>query len=418
MQIAVLGAGISGVSAAHALLKSPQVKRVVLFEARKRIGGRIHSLGSEGSQRPCIELGAEFVHGRHEDIFALARKAGSSPLKLSNAAAQHFTCTPSGLEKIPLVYPDIDAVLQSLDPSNTVESFGDVLAACSRLGPEAQERVGIYMRCYHGAPLEKLSQRFCLEEDSDNFNLAGPYGAIVAMLFAECQADPRFEYFASTLIRELRWSPRAVHLLAQDGKSWEASAAVLTVPLAKLRDANFLRFDPSLCELFSATRKIGWGYLEKLVISVKECFWPPEMTSLFTPASPFKLWNFNSSSGIIIAWCGGEDTAWTRGLSEDSIVDRGLSVLAACLQISRSQLAHYLAGVHFHSWINDQLACGSYTFLLPGGEDAAAKLRQPIEATLYFAGEATAPLQDTATVHGAYRSGLRAARQVLDSLAR
>ena len=66
------------------------------------------------------------------------------------------------------------------------------------------------------------------------------------------------------------------------------------------------------------------------------------------------------------------------------------------------------------SWSSDPWARGSYSFL-PVGADPALRvdLAQPIDARLFFAGEATSGTAP-ATVHGALESGRRAAAEVDD----
>ena len=59
-KVVVIGAGISGISAAHFLV-SHGIRDVVLLESRDRIGGRIHTVArSKGGK---IELGAEWIKG-------------------------------------------------------------------------------------------------------------------------------------------------------------------------------------------------------------------------------------------------------------------------------------------------------------------------------------------------------------------
>ncbi len=51
-----------------------------------------------------------------------------------------------------------------------------------------------------------------------------------------------------------------------------------------------------------------------------------------------------------------------------------------------------------------------------GAVDASTKMSQPVENTLFFAGEHTDTTGHWGTVHGAIRSGMRAASQLLESL--
>ncbi len=71
--VVVLGAGIAGLAAAERL--GAAGRRVVVLEARDRIGGRIHTVDDPGLKLP-IELGAEFVHGRPTELVELIRDTG------------------------------------------------------------------------------------------------------------------------------------------------------------------------------------------------------------------------------------------------------------------------------------------------------------------------------------------------------
>ena len=68
VDILIIGAGAAGLSAAHNL--SAAGRRVLVLEARDRIGGRILTVNTS-SGGPAIELGAEFVHGHPPEIFDL-----------------------------------------------------------------------------------------------------------------------------------------------------------------------------------------------------------------------------------------------------------------------------------------------------------------------------------------------------------
>ena len=67
---------------------------------------------------------------------------------------------------------------------------------------------------------------------------------------------------------------------------------------------------------------------------------------------------------------------------------------------------------HTHDWAADAYARGAYSYPLVGGSKAGETLARPVRGTLYFAGEATVEEADSGTVHGAIRSGRRAATQL------
>jgi monoamine oxidase len=70
---------------------------------------------------------------------------------------------------------------------------------------------------------------------------------------------------------------------------------------------------------------------------------------------------------------------------------------------------------HTHDWHADEYARGAYSYVPAGALDAPERMAWPVEDTLYFAGEHTDTSGHWGTVHAALASGMRAARQVLNS---
>ena len=68
-----------------------------------------------------------------------------------------------------------------------------------------------------------------------------------------------------------------------------------------------------------------------------------------------------------------------------------------------------------HRWAADPLACGSYSYALPGKADSRSRLATAVADKLFFAGEACSK-HDYSTAHGAYRTGLAAAGEAIAAL--
>ena len=71
--VIIIGAGAAGLAAADEL--SRKGARVLILEARERIGGRCWTRRVPGLPIP-VELGAEFIHGEAKVTHALLRRAG------------------------------------------------------------------------------------------------------------------------------------------------------------------------------------------------------------------------------------------------------------------------------------------------------------------------------------------------------
>ena len=75
----------------------------------------------------------------------------------------------------------------------------------------------------------------------------------------------------------------------------------------------------------------------------------------------------------------------------------------------------FVAEYFVHDWQSDPFSRGAYSYIRPGGMHAPAELARPVEDTIFFAGEATDTEGHGGTVHGAMRTGHRAAREVLET---
>jgi monoamine oxidase len=73
----------------------------------------------------------------------------------------------------------------------------------------------------------------------------------------------------------------------------------------------------------------------------------------------------------------------------------------------RDDLDSLLLSWHAHNWQRDPLSLGAYSYAPAGALRASEVMAEPIEDTLYFAGEHTDTTGHWGTVHAALRSGLR-----------
>jgi monoamine oxidase len=99
-------------------------------------------------------------------------------------------------------------------------------------------------------------------------------------------------------------------------------------------------------------------------------------------------------------------------MNGEEIGRRGCEALAKIFGVDVGRILGLLAGCYTHDWQGDQFALGSYSYVAAGGLEASRRMAEPVEGTLFFAGEHTDVTGHWGTVHAAMRSGLRAAAQV------
>jgi monoamine oxidase len=97
----------------------------------------------------------------------------------------------------------------------------------------------------------------------------------------------------------------------------------------------------------------------------------------------------------------------------DALLEVYLRSLSAAFGMSEQAPAPRLRSWHTHDWTSDPHALGAYSYAPAGAVDASEEMTVPVAGTLYFAGEHTDTTGHWGTVHGALRSGMRAAAQIL-----
>lgn len=73
-KIAIVGAGVAGLTAAYYLKKSGYM--ATIYEASQRVGGRIYSAKNKLGEGLVSEIGGEFIDSSHDDMLALATDLG------------------------------------------------------------------------------------------------------------------------------------------------------------------------------------------------------------------------------------------------------------------------------------------------------------------------------------------------------
>jgi monoamine oxidase len=90
-----------------------------------------------------------------------------------------------------------------------------------------------------------------------------------------------------------------------------------------------------------------------------------------------------------------------------------LESLGSVFRRDVDELRSRLRVAYVHDWSADPASGGAYSYGGVGAIEARATLSRPVAGTLVLAGEAVAEEGRNGTVHGALRSGRRAAERLL-----
>lgn len=401
--VAIAGAGAAGLAAAECL--GERGARVLLLDARDRIGGRILTLTDARASAP-IELGAEFIHGTARVTFELLERAGGS------AIAQNDDDDEDGR------FASAARLIDTVDVNGADESVDAFLQRALRNGATADsaQSVRALVEGFDAADPADASVIAVAKEWRGAASLQTPqyrpscgYAPLMETLAAALSPE-RVDLQLQTRIEQIEWAKGRVRIAARrfgEPVQYEARKAIVTLPIGVLQSGD-VRFEPALPP---ATREaiagIAMGPVLKVALVFAERFWPENGDFFIAPDGAFPtFWTtYPRLSTLIIGWAGGPKARAMRDLDEAGVIARAISGFADVVGMPQHQVARRVEFARVHDWQRDPYARGAYSYLKAGALQAREALARPIEDTLFFAGEATAPHAEAGTVAGALLSG-------------
>jgi monoamine oxidase len=229
-----------------------------------------------------------------------------------------------------------------------------------------------------------------------------------------------------TVARKISWRRSHVELQVSHSNGEEspplvAPRVVTTLPLGILQLApgsfGAVEFSPDLSEKRAVWNRLRMGPVVKLVLRFREPFWERdrnEVVFLHALDQPIVTWWTTNPlpSAVLTGWSGGAQTKALEGMTESQILSAGLETLSKLFAVPRDELGRLLIESHVFDWRADPFSRGAYAYVPVDALDAPATLAEPVDDTLFFAGEAT-DSRRMGTVSGAMASGYRAAEEVL-----
>ncbi len=417
--VLVIGAGVAGL-AATAHLERAGVK-VLCLEARSRLGGRVFTLHDPLCPVP-IELGAEFVHGSPPETLDLVERAN---LMLCDAAAETSTLQ-NGVWKSDDSESDAQELLGLLDaPGLPDESWSSFLqhTTASKALKRAATR---YVEGFNAAYADRISIASIAQDGraaraidrGHHSRVQNGYSQIPHIIAQVC-GSPGRSILLNHPVENIAWSPGKVTVhTAGNPIAFTARACVVTLPIGVLQHGS-VQFSPVPPILASAVPHIANGQVFRVVLRFSHPFWEEidglrDAAFLFTDDQVFPTWwtSLPVRAPLLTAWSAGPPTATLLGRTQPEIAQAAIQSLS---RITGTGVAPLVRAWHLHDWYADPFSRGAYSYALAGHLDARRQLAEPIENTLFFAGEATETNGHSATVHGAVATGYRAARDILQA---
>lgn len=425
-----MGAGAAGLMAAKEVSKKGI--KVTILEARNRVGGRIHTLEDTGLNG-YAEEGAEFIHGNLPVTTNLLKEAGIRWHAIEGEAFQNrqgefIADGNNNKDHRMLMFR-----LQQLQQDTDVASFLATWFADEKYSGLVSAVTG-YVEGYDAADPRRASAFALRNEwsgakatDGEQYRVKGGYRHLINFLEAQCKAAD-CSFHLSMVVKQINWKQDKVDVISNDGQIFTGSKLIITVPLGVLQAEpgtyGAIRFSP-VPHPFPTFQSLGFGSVVKILLQFKDAFWTNKQTEKHTGINLHNMgWLFSDApvptwwtqlpepTSLLTGWLAGPKAAQCKDESEENILDMALNSLAVLFKTNRQELLEQLSYRRVVNWTADPFTRGAYAYSTPDTSALIKVLMEPIDSTLFFAGEALHDGPEMGTVEGALVSGIRVANQV------
>lgn len=420
--VLILGAGAAGLACARELQNAGVDFHIL--EAKSRIGGRAQSLIKSNA---VIEYGAEFIHGATPVILQLLAKYNSS---FTDVCDNRLLAKKGKLYEAPKFWEDLEKITAELDPHRSQDrSIAEFInAKKSHFSSDLIQMFASYVEGYQAADLKMAGEKGLARSEAQDepelngqslFRVDKGYRHFIELLFRDAGIRAA-QISLNSAVEEIIWDKKQIQVRGKNIKSKRsfqktADMIVITVPINVLKTS--LKITPEIPALTKALAKIPMGHLQRITFEFSKPFWQdladkPVAFIHTNTQQDFPTWwtQAPKRNPFLIAWQGGPRAYEMSAWSDEKKVASALKTLSGITHRSTSFLRQHLVQFYTHDWSQDPYTQGAYCYA--GLETSGAPLKNIFAKRILLAGEGTAAAAELGTIHGAMKSGIRAAHQI------
>ncbi|KAG7602145.1 unnamed protein product [Arabidopsis thaliana] len=428
--VIIIGAGISGISAAKVLVENG-VEDVLILEATDRIGGRIHK---QNFGDVPVELGAGWIAGvggkESNPVWELA-----SRFNLRTCFSDYTNARFNIYDRSGKIFPTgiaSDSYKKAVD--SAILKLKSLEAQCS--GQVAEEApsspktpielaIDFILHDFEMAEVEPISTYVDFGERE--FLVADERGY-------ECLLYKMAEEFLVTshgnildnrlklnqVVREVQQSRNGVVVKTEDGSVYEANYVIVSASIGVLQ-SDLLSFQPLLPRWKTeAIQKCDVMVYTKIFLKFPQCFWPCGPGQEFfiyahEQRGYFTFWqhmeNAYPGSNILVVTLTNEQSKRVEAQSDQETMKEAMSVLRDMFGAT----IPYATDILVPRWWNNRFQRGSYSnYPMISDNQLLQNIKAPV-GRIFFTGEHTSE-KFSGYVHGGYLAGIDTSKSLLEEM--
>lgn len=304
-EIIVLGCGIAGLAAGR-VLNSAKVNFLML-EASNRVGGRIHTVNMrnlrDDGEIVRVEAGAQWIHGKNNELFQYANKLGMIRSELSEEAEGDYVREDGAhfddffVRKIDFKIGQILEECEQLVEEKNNRDFKFPTSIAEYVGEKFEEFVKTLETSEEKLQARQLldwHRKFqiidnscdCLDDISakdwgnysfngescqTHINVTNGMSAIANKLNDELKEFIKF----NKIVENVVWNePNGMKVICQDGSIYRSNNLICTFSLGVLKNQHKIMFSPLLPKKHQEViETIGFGTINKIFLRFNERWW-------------------------------------------------------------------------------------------------------------------------------------------------
>ncbi|KAH0630370.1 hypothetical protein JD844_013334 [Phrynosoma platyrhinos] len=458
--VVIVGAGVSGLSAAYTLMEaghhilcnelSNSIQQVTVLEASNRVGGRAQTYRDE-REGWYANLGPMRLPESHRIVREYVKKFG---LNLSefiqvddnawyllnnirrriwevkeNPSLLEYDVYPSekGKNAEQLYRDALKKVSEELNQTNCsyilhkydTYSTKQYLIKMANLSRGAVQMIGDILNEDSGYYLSFIESM----RDDNIFSYTKRFDEIVGgfdqLPRAIYETIPETVHFNARVVRIEQRGPTVSVIYRTPAKTLSSVTADYAIVTSTARATRRIYFDPPLSpNKTDALRSTHYRSATKVFLACTKKFWEDDGIqggkSITDRPSRFIYYlaqNFSGGSGVVLAsYVQGDDSRFFLSLSDEDIINIIMDDLSAIHQLPKSKIQTLCHSSVIKRWSLDRYSMCAYASFVPYQfVDYSEVLKMP-EGRVHFAGEHTSKLHGW--LDSTIKSGLRAAKEI------